>query len=157
MLCDMLCLTPSEFYLTELSHAVRRRVVFGRPCLLLPGGVHRKVTLGIRAWPILSTWPSHRICLGLISMTTLWQPIFPYSSLFEILFGQKMRQIFRIHLLWKDSSLLMSDFMTRQHSELYSRTDFTPLLYNRTLVLRLYWFDFQMGRSRANAPRDIKV
>ena len=37
------------------------------------------------------------------------------------------------------------DLMTCQHSDPYSRTDFTLLLYSRCLVLRLYWFDFQMG------------
>ena len=47
---------------------VRCQVVFGRPGFLLPGGVQRKATLVIRNWFILSTGPSHRIYLRLISV-----------------------------------------------------------------------------------------
>ena len=55
---------------------------------------HRKATVGIRDCFILSSWPSHRIRLRFLSMITLWQPVFLLSSLFEILLGQKMGQIF---------------------------------------------------------------
>ena len=45
---------------------VRCHVVFGRSGFLLPRGVQRRPTLGIRAWSILSMWPSRRIRLMLL-------------------------------------------------------------------------------------------
>ena len=74
---------------------VWRQVVFGRPGFLFPDGVHRKATLGIQTWSILSTWPSHRIRLCLISNPTLWQQVLLYSSLLDILLGQKIQRILR--------------------------------------------------------------
>lgn len=44
------------------------------------------------------------------------------SSSLEILFGQKMLQIFRRQLLQKTSTFLISVFVTLQHSEPCSRT-----------------------------------
>ena len=82
---------------------VLRQVVLGLPGFLLPGGVHLKATFVMFV-------------------------IFLYSSLLEIVFGQKIWHIRLRHLLWNTSIFLVSVFTTLQLSAPYSRTDLTLLL-----------------------------
>jgi len=94
ILCDMWCLTPSEFYLTEVRQVSLAPSGFRSTRFPFVAWRHRKATLGIRDCFILSSWPSHQIRLRFLSMITLWPPVFLLSSLFAILLGQKMGQIF---------------------------------------------------------------
>ncbi len=68
---------------------VLRQVVLGLPGFLLPGGVHLKVIFVMRSCSILNTCPSHLRRLCVISLMMLQLPVFLYSSLLEILLGQK--------------------------------------------------------------------
>ena len=69
----------------------------------------------------------------------------------SFLVGFLFLQIRLRQLWWKLDSVLISVFVTLQHSLPYSRTDFTLLLYNPIVVFRLYCLDFQMGRNLWNA------
>ena len=55
------------------------------------------------------------------------------------------------HLLRKALSLSPSRLLTFQHSAPYVKTDSTLLLYNRSFVPLLYWFDVQITRILVNA------
>ena len=80
--------------------------------------------------------------------------------------GQNILFILRRLLVWKVDSLWRSLSVVRQHSELYSRVDRTQLWYSLSLVLVLYWADFQTLFSlwssrlgvghRANNPVPVK-
>ena len=76
-------------------------IVFGRPGFLLPGGVHLKAILGILSSGILRTCPNHLSRRRLISRTALLQPVFLWSSTWDILLGQNIPQNFLEHPLWK--------------------------------------------------------
>ena len=114
---------------TSCSSAITvfRHVVCGRPGFLLAGGVHLRATLGILSLGIHKTCPSHLSRQRLICRTALLQPVFLWSSTVDILLGQIIRQIFLKHPLWKASIFAMSHLTTRQHSEPYSKIDFTLL------------------------------
>ena len=90
---------------------VLRQVVLGLPGFLLPGGVHLKATFVMWSCSILNTCPSHLRRLCVISLVMLRLPVFSYSSLLEILLGQKIWHSRRRHPLWNTSILLMSVFM----------------------------------------------
>ena len=147
--CAACCASPHvRFAIFSSEVTVLRQVVFGLPCFLFPGGVHLKATLGMLFWSIRRTCPSHLSRLCLISSTTFRQLVFLYRSLFEIFSGQKIRQIFRRHPLWKELSLFISLSITLQHSEPYSKTDLTLLLYSWILVFRLFKFPDGLYRGR---------
>ena len=127
--CASLCASPHVSFISFSSPStVLLQVFFGRPGLRFPGGVHLNAAFGILSLSILRTWPSHLSRLSFISRTTSLHPVLVYSSLFVILLGQKIRQIFLRLPLWKALILFMSPLTTRQHSEPYMRTDFTQLL-----------------------------
>ena len=86
---------------------VLRQVVLGLPGFLLPGGVHLKATFVMWSCSILRTCPSHLRRLCVISLVMLRLPVFLYSSLLEIVFGQKIWHICLRHLLWNTSIFLV--------------------------------------------------
>ena len=95
---------------------------------------------------ILSTCPNHLRRRCVMSLVMFWLPVSLYSSLFDILFGQKIWHIRRRHLLWNTSSFLTSVFTIRQVSEPYNKTDLTLLLYSSlccdlVVVVRLGCFN----------------
>ncbi len=141
-----------RFICSSSCVTVLRQVVLGLPGFLLPGGVHLKAIFVMRSCSILNTCPSHLRRLCVISLMMLQLPVFLYSSLLEILLGQKIWHIRRRHPLWNTSILFMSVLTACQLSEPYSRTDFTLLLYRSIFVLRLYCFDLQIGQSWEKAP-----
>lgn len=118
-----------RFMCSSSCVTVLRQVVLGLPGFLLPGGVHLRVTLVMLSCSILNTCPSHLRRLCVMSLVMLRLPVFLYRSLLEILLGQNIQHIRRRHALWNTSILLISVLVTRQLSELYSRTDFTLCSY----------------------------
>ncbi len=121
--------TPQESHIScNSAITVFRHVVFGHPGFLLPGGVQLRATLEILYLGILRTCPSHLSRRHLISRTALLQPVFLWSSTLDILLGQNIPHTFLKHPLWKASIFAMSPLTTRQHSESYSKIDFTLLL-----------------------------
>ncbi len=110
-----------RFICSSSCVTVLRQVVLGLPGFLLPGGVHLKAIFVMRSCSIFSTCPSHLRRLCVISLMMLQLPVFLYSSLLEILLGQKIWHIRRRHPLWNTSILLMSVLTARLLSESYSR------------------------------------
>src|SRR4029434_4306858 len=102
--CAACCASPQVRFISFSSAVtVRRQVFLGRPCFLFPGGVHRRAILGMRSWSILRTCPSHLNRRRLISSTTLLHLVFLYRCALDIFSGQKIRQSFLRHPLWKAS------------------------------------------------------
>ena len=62
-----------------------------------------------------------------------------------------MPQILLRHLLWKTFNFFMSLSKTFQQSKRYSSTDLTLLLWMCIFVCRLYYLEFQIGRSAPEA------
>ena len=83
-------------------------VVFGRPLLRFPVGVHLRATFGIESCGIRRTWPNHlNLCF------CIWVLIgdefdLLYRSSLDILFGQNILQVLLRHLVWNTSSLFIS-------------------------------------------------
>ena len=105
--------------------SVFRHVGFGHPGFLLLGCIHLRTTLGMLFLSILRMCPNHHNCRCLFSMTALLQLVSLRSSTFDILLGQNIQQNFLEHRLWKASIFAMSPLTTGQHSEPYSKIDFT--------------------------------
>ena len=61
----------------------------------------------------------------------------------KFLVGDGIHRILLRFLVWKVDSLLRSLSVILQHSEPYSREEITQLWYSLSLVLVLYWNDFQ--------------
>lgn len=107
--CAACCASPQVRFISFSSAVtVRRQVFLGRPCFLFPGGVHRRAILGMRSWSILRTCLSHLNRRRLISSTTLLHLVFLYKCALDIFSGQKIRQSFLRHPLWKASTFFMS-------------------------------------------------
>ena len=124
---------------------VRLQVFLGRPCFLLPGGVHLRAVFGVLFTFILIVCPSHLSLLRFISSIMSWDFVLLNSSVFETFIGQKRRQILLSHPLWKTLIFFMSFCVAHQHSDPYSSTGLTTLLYSLNLVPVLYCVDFQFS------------
>ena len=99
------------------------------PALLsFPWGVHLRATLVILLGEILKTCPSHRRRRFFIAVRIGLECVLAYKSKFEMVLGQKIRQILRKHPLWIASILWKSVSTTCQHSDPYNSTDLTMLL-----------------------------
>lgn len=97
--CATLCASPHVSFISFSSPStVLCQVLFGRPGLRFPGGVHLNAALGILSFSILRTWPIWVACV-------LFQGLHLRISLFVILLGQKILQIFLRH--WFYSCLLL--------------------------------------------------
>ena len=124
----------------------------GIPLFLLPCGVN---ILGILSW---SMRPSHLSLLLLISIDTGTVSVVSCRSLLDIWLGQKIfTRILRRQLSLKASSLLISLPMSLQHSDPYSSTESTLLLYNLTFSLQLIWLDLHIFLSILNAVRALGI
>ena len=128
-----------------------RHMCRGIPLFLLPCGVN---ILGILSW---SMRPSHLSLLLLISIDTGTVSVVSCRSLLDIWLGQKTLRILRRQLLLKASSLLISLPMSLQHSDPYSSTESTLLLYNLTFSLQLIWLDLHIFWSILNAVRALGI
>jgi len=149
----ILCASPHDIPISFSSLVmVRLQVFLGRPCFLLPSGVHLRAIFGVLFTFILRVCPSHLSLLCFISSTMSWDFDLLNSSVFETFIGQKMRQILQKHPLWNTLICFMSFCVVLQHSDPYSSTGLTTLLYGLMLVPVLYCVDFQMLFSLANAP-----
>jgi len=149
----ILCASPYDIPISFSSLVTVRLLVFlERPCFLLPGGVHLRAIFCVLFTFILRVCPSHLSLLRFISSTMSWDFDLLNSSMFETFIGQKMRQILLRHQLWNTLIFFMSICVTLQHSDPYSSTGLTTLLYSLILVPVLYCVDFQMLFILANAP-----
>ena len=92
---------------------------------------------------ILKVCPSRQSHLRFISSTMSCE-FDLYSSVYGTIIGKKMRQILFRHPLWNTLIFFMSFCVTLKHSNLYSSTGFTTLLYSFIFVAVLYCVDFQM-------------
>ena len=98
------------------------QVVFGRPCYLLPSGVHLRDTLVMLFVGFLSKCPIHRQRYFLRIPRTLMELVISCRFSFEILTGQNILSILHRQPLWKLESLLMFFLVILQHSAPYNRT-----------------------------------
>jgi len=104
----------------------RLQVFLGRPCFILPGDV-------LFAF-ILRVCTNHLSHLRFISNTISWDFDLLYSFLFETFIGKKKNwQILLRLLLWNALIFCMSFFVTLQHSDPYSSTGLSKLLYSKIL------------------------
>ena len=93
-------------------------VVFGRPLLRFPVGVHLRATFGIESCGIRRTWPNHLNLCFCIWVLIGDEFVLLYRSSLDILFGQNMLQVLRrtlgleyielIHIIFGDSPALTS-------------------------------------------------
>ena len=136
---------------------VRLQMFLGRPCFLLPGGVHLRAIFSVLLTFILRGCPSHLSLLRFISSTVSWDFDLLNSSVFETFIGQKMRQILLRHLLWNTHIFFMPLCVTLQNSDPYSKIGLTTLFYSLILVSVLYVVDFQMLFILANTESCLYV
>lgn len=122
------------------------QVVFGLPCFLFPGGVHLKATLGMWSWSTLRTCPSHwsRRCFS------FQHYVATVCVFIQVLMGDPLSPtdatcLPETTIVECIDLFLMSLSTTRQHSELYSRTDLTLLLCSQIFLgctaLTPRWFE----------------
>ena len=89
-------------------------VVFGRPLLRFPVGVHLRATFGIESCGIRRTWPNHLNMCFCIWVIIGDEFVLLYRSSLDILFGQNMLQVLGleyielIHIIFGESPALTS-------------------------------------------------
>ena len=123
---------------TKLHH-----VSFGLPLLLFPGGVQLSAIFLSSEGSPRRTCPIHSHLRPLIMLVADGIPACLWSSTLVAILGQNIFKILLKHLLCKAVSLSPSRLLTFQNSPPHIKTDDTLLLYNRSFVPLLYWFDAQ--------------
>ena len=83
----------------------------------------------------------HRLRIIMVPMLSWLQRA--RSSWLKMVSGQNIRRILLRLFVWKVDSLLRYLSVILQHSEPYSRVEITQHWYSLSLVLVLYWDDFQ--------------
>ena len=105
----------------------RLHVFIGLPRLRFPSGVQCSAVLVMDFLSFLITCPIHfqRLLNNIVAILSCLHCL--SRSSVDIVFGQKMRRILLIVLVWKSDSCVRSCSVILQHSEPYNRVDSTQL------------------------------
>ena len=116
------------------SSTILLHVVFGRPGLLLPSGLHSNAVTQCSSLFFLNICPIQFHLRRLISSLVLFTPVVSWICWCEMVRGHLILSMRFMHLYWKASSFFASVFVSFQASQPYIKTALTIVLSNLTFV-----------------------
>ena len=110
------------------SSTILLHVVFGRPGLLLPSGLHSNAVTQCSSLFFLNICPIQFHLRRLISSLVLFTPVVSWICWCEMVSGHLILSMRFMHLYWKASSFFASVFVSFQASQPYTKTALTIVL-----------------------------